>query len=194
MAKRVDQDATQDISASQLVPEARPPAKPPVSGKVPTNDASMWMQTPVSADDFMAGPKASRKPQAPSRGNRAVIVGLLAAAVVAAIGGGVWYAFLRQSPVATSGQSGSGSAGSAGSAVAAAPATPADASIDAAAVAVAADAGTDAAAAGALQADAISGLDTNPKKTATKKRTPAKKPVAKKSTATAPKKKTTKKH
>ena len=51
------------------------PAKPPVYPKVPTgNDASMWMQAPVSADDFLSGPK--KKPTAPS-GGRGLMVALL---------------------------------------------------------------------------------------------------------------------
>jgi len=86
MAKRVDQDATQELSASQLVP----PAKPPVYGNVPKNDASMWMQTPVSADDFIGVP--AKKPNAPGSGGRGILIGVILVAVVAMTAGGVWYA------------------------------------------------------------------------------------------------------
>src|SRR6185503_10082095 len=77
MAKRVDHDATQEVSASMLVPDKRPPAKPPVYGNVSKNDASMWMQQPVSADDFVSAPR--KKPVAPGGGGRAVLVAILVA-------------------------------------------------------------------------------------------------------------------
>lgn len=93
MGKRVDHDATQEVSSSQLVPDAKPPVYPSVS----KNDASMWLQAPVSADDFVGAPK---RPQAP-RGSRTVVVGVLAVMSVAALGGGIWYAFLRESPAPT---------------------------------------------------------------------------------------------
>src|SRR5215204_2973078 len=95
MGKRVDQDATQEVSASMLVP-----AKPPVYPKVPTgNDASMWMQTPVSADDFLSGPK--KKPVAP-RSGRSVMVAALVLLFVGVAGAGAWFAFLRERPKQTS--------------------------------------------------------------------------------------------
>lgn len=179
MGKRVSQDATQEVSASQLVA-----AKPPVYPKVPQgNDASMWMQTPVSADDFLSGPK--KKPVAP-RSGRGVMVALLVMLLVATAGGGVWWAFLRDRPKQTSPYE-TPSGGSAK------PATPAvaKAAVDAAVAVAAPDAAVvavvDAGAVAALQVDAVSAADPAAKKP-TKKRATTKK-VVKKKTATAPKKK-----
>jgi hypothetical protein len=66
MGKRADNDATMDISASQLVPDAQgrpraPGAQP--RGRVPRapaapNDASVWKQIVVGTDDFAPPPKA----------------------------------------------------------------------------------------------------------------------------------------
>ena len=160
------------------------PAKPPVYPKVPTgNDASMWMQAPVSADDFLSGPK--KKPTAPS-GGRGVMVALLVMLFVGVAGAGAWFAFLRERPKQTSpSYETAGSNAPAKPAVAAAPgdAAVAVAAADAAVVVAAVDAGVP----GALQADAVSGADPAIKKS-TKKRATTKKPVKKK-TATAPKKK-----
>jgi hypothetical protein len=185
MGKRVDQDATQEVSASQLV---RTP-KPPVYPKVPTgNDASMWMQTPVSADDFLSGP--TKKPSAP-RSGRGVMVALLVMLFVGTAGVGVWYSFLRDRPKETSPLA-SPAGGSAAPAKPAVATESADAGVavaapDAAVVAaVAVDAGMSPEAA-ALNADAVSGADPAVKKS-TKKRATTKKTVKKK-TATAPKKK-----
>src|SRR5262245_51408813 len=100
MGKRVSQDATQELSASQLVPEARPRAKPQVHSG-PKNDASMWMQAPVSVDDFVSAPR--RKPFAPrSGGGRSVLVAVLVAMFVGVCGAGVWFAFLREPPKSSS--------------------------------------------------------------------------------------------
>jgi hypothetical protein len=172
MGKRVDHDATQEVSGSQLVPDAKPPAYPSVS----KNDASMWMQAPVSADDFVGAPK---RPQAP-RNSRAVVVGLLAVLLVAGLGGGIWYAFLRESPAPT----------------AAGPTTPAPAPapviagpVDAAVAEVTPDAAVavDAAVAevaAPVQADAVSSAGTlfkkKPVKRPAKKRRIVKKRTAKK--------------
>jgi hypothetical protein len=177
MRKRVDNDATQEVSASMLVP----PAKPPVLGNVPKNDASMWMQTQVSAADFVG---AKKKPAA--GGGRTMVVGAFAVLLLAVTAGGVWYAFLRESPVQTAANP--------------APPTPAptpapapavaeaerDAGVPDAAVAEVVDAGTPTVA--AMQADAVSAADPAVKKKSTKKRATAKKKVVKKKTATAPKK------
>ncbi len=184
MGKRVDKnDATQEVSASMLVP----PAKPPVYPKVPTgNDASMWMSAPVSADDFVSGPK--KKPAAP-RGGRGVMVAVLALLFVGTAGAGVWYAFLRERPKETTPAYAAGK-GSATPAQTAATA-PADAAVAVAApdaaIAATMDAGI-AADPAALVADAVSGADPAVKKS-TKKRAVKKKTTAKKKTATAPKKK-----
>jgi hypothetical protein len=187
MPKRVDNDATQDVSASQLVPDAKPP---PVYGNVPKNDASMWMQQRVSADDFVSAPR--KKPIAPSSG-RGFVVALIVMALVAVTGAGA-FAFLREKPKEPSAldtaQSGSAKPvatpeATADAAVAAVPTEVADA-----AVAVAADAGAAKPAAAMIEGlgvvDAISGAD--PAKKAAKKR-PTTKKGAKKKTATGAKKK-----
>ena len=180
MAKRVDNDATQEVSASMLVPDKRPPAaKPPVYGNVPKNDASMWMQQPVSVDDFVSAPR--KKPVAPGGGGRAFLVAVLVAAFVAVCGAGVWFAFLRQSdvkPAAFDKPTSPTAATSVTDAAVAVGAAP-----DAAVATV--DAGATPGGA-ALQADAISGADPAIKRT--KKRATTKKTVTKKKTATAPKK------
>jgi len=179
MGKRVSQDATQELSASQLVPEARPPAKP--SGYTgPKNDASMWMQAPVSADDFVSAPR--KRPSAPQSG-RGVIIAVIVALFVLTVGAGAWYAFLRESPKKSAAFDSKP-----------APATPVTAVVPApvdAAVAVAASDAAVAATVGgaaeaaALQADAVSGADPTIKKS--KKRATTKKKATKKKTATAPK-------
>jgi hypothetical protein len=194
MGKRgVDNDATQDVSASQLVPDAKPP---PVYGNVPKNDASMWMQQPVSADDFVSAPR--KKPVAPSSGGRGFVVALIVIALIATTGAGVWFAFLRDKPKQLSALEGAGS-GSATAGSATAPAVAIDAAV-AVATTETGDAGTQATApsdAGAAkpavamieglgEVDAVSGAD--PAKKATKKR-PATKKGAKKKTATRAKKK-----
>ncbi|MFN0246037.1 MAG: hypothetical protein ACKV2T_03960 [Kofleriaceae bacterium] len=87
MAKRVDNDSTQELSTSQLVPDQ------------PDHDASVWGQVVVSPDQFSPhAPKAS-KPKAPERGvvpapaarsgssNRAALWIFLGFIAVAAIGG-----------------------------------------------------------------------------------------------------------
>jgi hypothetical protein len=183
MGKRVDQDATQELSASDLVPPKRP-----VYPKVPQgNDASMWMQTPVSADDFLSGP--AKKPVAP-RSGRGVMVALLVMLFVGVAGAGAWYALLRERPKSTS-PFGAPAAGSAAGSNAAKPAVAA-VTVDAAVAVAAADAGVAVDAgmspeAAALNADAVSGADPAVKKST--KRATTKKKVAKKKTATAPKKK-----
>jgi hypothetical protein len=147
------------------------------------------MQTPVSADDFLSGPR--KKPVAPRTG-RGVMVALLVMLFVGTAAAGAWYVFLRERPKVAS-PYGSSAAGSA-----ATPAQPAVAAsvvdagvavaaIDAAVAVAVADAGMSAEAA-ALNADAVSGADPAVKKT-TKKRATTKKKTAKKKTATAPKKK-----
>jgi hypothetical protein len=177
MGKRVDNDATQEVSASMLVPP-----KPPVYPKVPTgNDASMWMSAPVSADDFLSGPN-KKKPTAP-RSGRGALVAVIVLLLVATAGAGAWYAFLRERPKETTPAYASGS-GSAAAVAASADAGVAVAAADAAVAA--ADAGA-APVPGALVADAVSGADPAVKHS-TKKRAATKKTVKKK-TATAPKKK-----
>jgi hypothetical protein len=193
MRKRgVDNNATQDVSASQLVPDAKPP---PVYGNVPKNDASMWMQQPVSADDFVSAPR--KKPIAPSSG-RGFVVALIVMGLVATTGAGVWFAFLRDKPKEASAleaaQQGSGSARPA----TVPPAVTADAALAVAKqttdAAVATAAPADAGAAklavsmieGLGEVDAISGAD--PAKKVTKKR-PGTKKTAKKKTAAGAKKK-----
>ena len=182
MRKRVENnDATQDISASQLVPDQK--LTYPVVNK---NDASMWMSQPVSADDFMQQP--AKKPIAPKSNNW--IVGVAAAVVVATIAGGVWYGVLRDKPKQNApAAAGPGSS----SAPAPAPTTPAVAT--ATADAAVAQAAPDSAVAaptttGVLNVDAISAADPAAKKSTTKKRPATKKKTPpKKKTATVPKKK-----
>ena len=169
-----------------LVPDKRPGAKPPVYGNVPKNDASMWMQQPVSADDFVSAPR--KKPVAPGGGGRAVLVAIMVAMFVAVCGAGVWYAFLRESDVKPAALTTAPAPGSA--APAPAPAATTTVVTDAAVATLAADAaapdaGTAAVVAG-MAADAISGADPAIKKS--KKRPAVKKAVTKKKTATAPKK------
>src|SRR5689334_12432046 len=95
MRKRVDKnDATQEVSASMLVPDKKPPVYP----NLPKNDASMWMQAPVSAEDFVGA--AKKKPAAQRGGRRVLLAGMLVM-LVAVTGGGIWYAFLRDSPLST---------------------------------------------------------------------------------------------
>ncbi|HEU4615940.1 MAG TPA: hypothetical protein VFS15_27775 [Kofleriaceae bacterium] len=171
MGKRVDHDATQEVSSSQLVPDAKPPAYPSVS----KNDASMWLQAPVSADDFVGAPK---RPQAP-RSSRTVVVGVIAVMFVAALGGGIWYAFLRESPAPTA-------AGPTTPAPAPTPvaAEPADAAVAEATpdAAIAIDAAV--AEVAAVQADAVSSagklFKKKPVKRPAKKRRIVKKRTAKK--------------
>jgi hypothetical protein len=185
MGKRVDKnDATQEVSASMLVP----PAKPPVYPKVPTgNDASMWMSAPVSADDFVSGP--NKKPTAP-RSGRGVMVAVFALLFVGTAGAGVWYAFLRERPKETTPAYAAGRGSAAPSQTAAT--APADAAVAVAApdaaIAATADAGV-AADPAALVADAVSGADPAVKKSTKKRAVTKKKTTAKKKTATAPKKK-----
>ena len=183
MANRRDKnDSTMDISASQLVPEKRPPA--PQTPAVNKNDVSMWIGGVVGADEFSGSKKRVTKSRAP------LAIGVVA--LLAAAGGGAYYMFRRPSsstPVAAPATPGSAALGSAidvGSAPVAAPADAADTPpaittlpIDAGAEIAPGDAGV------ALAADAISGADpkhkpaTTTKKKSTKKtvKKPAKKPT-----------------
>ena len=91
MGKRPDNDATMDISASQLVPDA--PGRPRAQGAQPhargprapaaPNDASVWKQVVVGSDDFAPPPKARTGTK-----RRWVIAGAIGA-VVAGSGGAV---------------------------------------------------------------------------------------------------------
>jgi hypothetical protein len=83
MAKRLDNDATMEVSTSQLVVD--PPALKPNAPKLPPpskNDASMWAYRVVGTDDFAPAPAA------PARTRRWLIVLL----VLAAFGAGAFYA------------------------------------------------------------------------------------------------------
>jgi hypothetical protein len=146
----------------------------------------MWMQAPVSADDFMSAPR--RKPVAPSGGSgRAIIVGLLAAALVSVAGAGIYFAFLRApdtKPASlASPTTPSPAPGSAATATVVTDAAVAVAAADAAPAATS-DAGA-AAGVAKLQVDAVSSADQPTKRS--KKRATTKKKVVKKKTATAPK-------
>ncbi len=186
MRKRVDHDATQEVSSSQLVPDAKPPA---FTG--PKNDASMWLQAPVSADDFVGMPKK----KAGSRGGRGLVIGVFAVLLVGVSVAGVYYAILRppdlQPAASVSGES----------ATSPAPVTPTPAAVEPAVAPALADAGADLVAASpdagvdgdtgvgsaaALTADAVSAADPVIKKKSPKKRT-------KKKTAKKTKKKTSSK-
>lgn len=183
MRKRVDHDATQEVSSSQLVPDARPP----VYGNVPKNDASMWLSAPVSADDFVGA--ANKKKRSASRG-RSLVIGATAIALLGVTGAGAYYALLRESPSHTSAFEVTPSATPAAATQTAAPpsgSAEAPAPAQVAAPTVAADAGlatapADAAVAAdvaALEADAVSAADPAIKKP-TKKRAATKKKVVKK--------------
>lgn len=176
VAKRPDKnDATMDVSASQLVGN-RPPV--PHQPGVSNNDASMWIGNVVSTDDF--APTAVKKPSRKGRGK--LVAGLIAATAVAGVGGYAAYTmasggFSRTSPSASN----TPAPPPAGKPQAAAPAaTPTD---DAA---VAEPAVADA---GALVVDAVSAADPIAKKTSPTKRTATKKKVTKKKVATTTKKK-----
>ena len=169
-----------------LVPDKRPPAKPPVSN-APKNDASMWMQAPVSADDFVSAPR--KKPVAPGGGGRGLMVGVLVAAFAAVSAAGVYFAFIKESPKSTASYASPSTPGSAAPTTPAVATTAADAAVatatpDAAVAAATPDAGA-AQMVGGLQVDAISAADPAVKKT--KKRPATKKKPVKKKTATAPK-------
>jgi hypothetical protein len=188
MGKRVDHNATQDISASMLVPEKKPP---PVASK---NDASMWLSQPVGADDFRSAPS---RPTAPKSGVNWIVP--VSAVVFLAMGGfGVWYGLLRKSAPETSpglSTPGSGSSSSetptAGSA--AMPATTA-LTVDAGVAALDAASATGDAGTAPAAVDAISGADpaikndaqTPVTKTPPKKKRPVTKRVTKKKTAPTP--------
>lgn len=93
-AGRADNDATMEVSTSQLVPDAgRPPAlRPPMA----PNDVSMWKHVVVGTDDFAPAKKA--RPQRGDSGRRWAI----AAAIGAVLAGGgavAWFGFLREAPV-----------------------------------------------------------------------------------------------
>jgi hypothetical protein len=82
--KRADNDATMELSTSQLVPDALPrkrAPRPPIS----PNDVSMWKHVVVGSDDF-APPPAAR----PGRGRRWVLAGALGAGIAAG-GAFAWY-------------------------------------------------------------------------------------------------------
>lgn len=181
MRKRVDHDATQEVSSSQLVPDAKPPVYP----TVPKNDASMWLSAPVSADDFVGAPK--KKPG--GSGGRGIVVGLTAVALLAVTGGGVWYAFLREQPKQTSAfDPKPASAPAPAPASAPDPAAVAADASDAGVAVAAADAavqstGETGAAGAALQVDAVSAADPAMKKPTKKRASTKKKGVKKKAAA-----------
>jgi hypothetical protein len=179
MSKRVDHDATQEVSSSQLVPDRKPPVYPNVAN----NDASMWLSAPVSADDFASGPK--KKPDT-QHGRRAVVA-LTVLALVGVGAAGTWYAFLRPAATETSALA---TPPSAAPVPAAAPTTGPDSPAIAnepasdAGVAVVVDAAAPVAeTAGTLEVDAISAADPAPKKSV-KKRPVKKKRVVTKKAAT----------
>jgi len=96
MAKRADPDATMDISASQLVPDAQgrpraPEGQPRGRGPrapVAQHDMSVWKQVVVGSDDFAPPPKAR------SGGRRGwLVAGALGAAVVGSGGAFALYRF-----------------------------------------------------------------------------------------------------
>ena len=177
MRKRVDHDATQEVSSSQLVPDAKPPA---FAGS--KNDASMWMQAPVSADDFVGVPKKKA-------GTRGLVIGVFALLLVGVTAAGVYYAILRPPDLRPAASAGS-TASNAPASTEAAPAQPAvapalpDAGSEVATVSSDAGAGGDGDAgvgsAAALNADAVSAADPVIKKTPAKKRTTKKKTAKKK--------------
>ena len=179
VAKRPDKnDATMDVSTSQLVGNRPPvPRQPGVSN----NDASMWIGNVVSTDDF--APTNVRRPAA-RKGRGKLIVGLLAATAVAGVGG---YAAYTMASGGFSRSSAPSASNTPTPPTAAKPqaAAPEPAPSDDAAVAekpAVADAGP-------LVADAVSGADPAAKKTTPTKRTAIKKKVAKKKVATTTKKK-----
>lgn len=167
-----------------------PDAKPPVFTG-PKNDASMWLQAPVSADDFVRAAKKKSRFTA-----RTVVITVGAVALVGVTAAGVWYGLLREPTIQSAALPSVGAAGSSSSeapttssdepsaasdaGVAEVAAAPIDASIDASVVAEAAA----VTAVDALQVDAISAADPAvAKKKPTKKRPSKKKKVTKKKTA-----------
>lgn len=177
MRKRVDHDATQEVSSSQLVPDAKPPA---FTG--PKNDASMWMQAPVSADDFVGLPKKKA-------GSRGLVIGMFAVLLVGVTAAGVYYAILRPPDLQPAASVSAESATSPAVTPAPAPAQPAvapavvDAGTEVAATSAdagAADGDAGVGSATALKVDAVSAADPAIKKKSSKKRT--KKKTGKKTT------------
>lgn len=93
MAKRVDNDSTQELSTSQLVPDQ------------PDHDASVWGQVVVSPDQFAPQiPKASKPARVaavdvpapiPEPSNRAALWIFLGFIAVAAIGGALVVIFAK---------------------------------------------------------------------------------------------------
>lgn len=86
MAKRPErgQDSTQELSGSQLVPDAPLPAapkRPPARPIGPQNDVSMWKQVVVGTDQFAPAPQGGS-----SRARRGLVIGLVAVTAIA--GGG----------------------------------------------------------------------------------------------------------
>src|SRR5262245_50623142 len=165
VAKRLDKnDATMDISASQLVPPNRP-VVPQQSG-VSRNDASMWIGNVVNTADFAPAP--------PKRGGKRgkLVVGLVTAAAVAGGGGYAYYAMSSSSP--------SAAAPTSGAPVAASPAKPmAVVPLDAAESA-AADAALATTKTAAIDADAVSAADPSVKKPTSRKKTTTKRVLKKK--------------
>ncbi|MGE0872121.1 MAG: hypothetical protein AB7P03_26420 [Kofleriaceae bacterium] len=86
MVKRTDHnDSTMEVSESQLVPD--PPKAPGGRRSIPPNDASVWMQSVVSGDEFAP---ARAKAKSPGRG--LLVFGVLAAAALVGGGIAIWQA------------------------------------------------------------------------------------------------------
>ncbi|HSK02408.1 MAG TPA: hypothetical protein VK932_14245, partial [Kofleriaceae bacterium] len=77
MGKRADNDATMEVSTSQLVPDALPRARAPRPPMSP-NDVSVWKQVVVGSADFAPPPKART-----GRGRRWLIAGALGLGIAA---------------------------------------------------------------------------------------------------------------
>lgn len=171
MAKRLDNDSTMEVSSSQLVGDGKNRPAPHRQPGQDKNDVSMWIGGVVGADAFAGTPK-------PKQG-RGLIVALVL--LIVAAGAGAIY-FLVLKPGGKPSPSAGSTPGSAAAPLPAAPTMDAQPTVVPAAThdAAPADAGVEAASdAGALKADAISGLpEKRTKKSTTKK--PATKKVVKK--------------
>jgi hypothetical protein len=92
MAKPADNDATMEVSTSQLVPDApRPRVMPP---PISQNDMSVWKQVVVSTDDFAPPAKAPT-----GRGRRLLIAGFLLSGIASGVAV-TWYRTWRPAPPA----------------------------------------------------------------------------------------------
>jgi hypothetical protein len=166
MRKPVEKnDATMEVSASQLVPEPKPPARMGPPKNVPQNDRSMWAGAVVGTSDF--APPVEPKPKA----RRWLII----AFALAVVGGG-GYVIYRA--MASDGAETPPPTPAKPEPKPAVVIPPADAAVDAAVDAAPVDAPEDAAEPEAIiDAAVVPVVKPRPKKPVIKKATPKKKLV-----------------